>query len=240
MLVQGVGGEHDHRRARPAGLRLPQAQHVRGRQAVEARAFIAGADLKAMDSGWGPEDPPPSALVDRGAAARSAFRAIHECAVPVVAAVDGAAIGGGLAFVAVCDIIVASDRATFGTTEINVGLLGASAHLVRMVGQYKAREMYLTGAMVDAHEMARYGAIARVVAPDELAAVAREYAVALAAKSPLALRLAKQAMNRTERLPFDEGYRIEQDYTARLLGFEDSAEARQAYAEKRTPQWRWR
>jgi enoyl-CoA hydratase len=203
------------------------------------KAFIAGADLKAIDNDTGSE-PSPSSLVDRGALSRSAFAAIHECAVPVVAAVDGPAIGGGLTFVAVCDIIVASERATFGATEINVGLLGASAHLVRMVGPYKAREMYLTGALIDAHEMATYGCIAAVVPPEQLLDTARSYAATLASKSPLALRMAKQAMNRTEDLPFDEGYRIEQDYTARLLRLEDSAEARRAYAEKRDPQWKWR
>ena len=202
------------------------------------RAFIAGQDLHEISEGAG--DAKPGFFVDRGRVAREAFRAIHECAVPVVAAVDRAVIGGGVALVACCDIIVASDRSTFALTEINMGLLGASAHLVRMVGPYRAREMFLTGRAAPAAELAAAGAISRVVPPDQVQEVAMEYARTLAAKSPLALRLAKESMNRSEYLPFDEGYRVEQDYTARLLGLEDSQEARDAFFEKRAPRWRWR
>lgn len=202
------------------------------------RAFIAGVDLKEI--GQRPEDPSPAELVDGGRTARDAFDAIYHCAVPVVAAVDRAVIGGGLCIVACCDIIVASDRATFGLTEINMGLLGASAHLVRMVGTYRAREMFLTGRMAPASELAAAGAIARVVPAGEVDAAALEYGRTLAAKSPLALRLAKESMNRSEYLPFDEAYRVEQDYTSRLTRLEDSAEARNAFFEKREPQWKWR
>jgi len=202
------------------------------------RAFIAGQDLREISAGQG--EAKPSSLVDRGRLARDAFRAIHECAVPVVAAVDRAVIGGGVALVACCDIIVASDRSTFALTEINMGLLGASSHLIRMVGSYRAREMFLTGRAAPASELAGAGAISRVVPADQLLETAMEYAHTLAAKSPLALRLAKESMNRSEYLPFDEGYRVEQDYTARLLGLEDSQEARDAFFEKRAPRWRWR
>lgn len=202
------------------------------------RAFIAGQDLREISAGHG--EPAPSSLVDRGRLVRDAFRAIHECAVPVIAAVDRAVIGGGVALVACCDIIVASDRSTFALTEINMGLLGASSHLVRMVGSYRAREMFLTGRAAPASELAAAGAISRVVPADQVLETAIEYARTLAAKSPLALRLAKESMNRSEYLPFDEGYRVEQDYTARLLGLEDSQEARDAFFEKRAPRWRWR
>lgn len=202
------------------------------------RAFIAGQDLYEISAAV--QNPEPSFLVDRGRVAREAFRAVRECAVPVIAAVDRAVIGGGVALVACCDIIVASDRATFALTEINMGLLGASAHLVRLVGPYRAREMFLTGRAASAAELAAAGAISRVVSPDEVQETALEYARTLAGKSPLALRLAKESMNRTEYLPFDQGYRIEQDYTARLLALEDSQEARDAFFAKRAPNWRWR
>lgn len=202
------------------------------------RAFIAGQDLHEISAG--PADAKPSSLVDRGRVAREAFRAIHECAVPVIAAVDRAVIGGGVALVACCDIIGASDRSTFALTEINMGLLGASAHLVRMVGPYRAREMFLTGRAATAGELAAAGAISRVVPADQVLDASMEYARTLASKSPLALRLAKESMNRSENLPFDDGYRVEQDYTARLLGLEDSQEARDAFFEKRAPRWRWR
>jgi enoyl-CoA hydratase len=202
------------------------------------RAFIAGVDLKEVAQPA--QDPGPAEAIDRGRLAREAFRAIHECAVPVVAAVDRAVIGGGVALVACCDIIVASDRATFALTEIDMGLLGASSHLVRMVGPYRAREMFLTGRAASAAEVASLGAIARVVPVETLDAVVAEYARSLAAKSPLALRLAKESMNRTEYLPVDEGYRIEQDYTARLMSLEDSQEARDAFFARREPKWQWR
>jgi enoyl-CoA hydratase len=202
------------------------------------KAFIAGVDLEDVEQS--PSSGSPRASTDPGRAAREAFRALHECAVPVVAAVDGPSIGGGVALVACCDIIVASDRATFGLTEINIGLLGASSHLVRMLGPYKAREMFLTGRMAPAQELAALGAISRVVPAEDLHAAAGEVARGLAAKSPLALRLAKESMNRVEGMHFLEGYRLEQDYTARLMGLEDSVEARKAFFEKRPPRWRWR
>ncbi|MET7770869.1 enoyl-CoA hydratase-related protein [Nocardia sp. NPDC005366] len=206
---------------------------------VPDRAFVAGVDLNDVS---GPdEESTPAAMTDRGKVAREMFRSIHECAVPVIAAVDKAAIGGGFALASCCDMIIATERATFGMTEINMGLLGASSHLVRMLGPYRARDMFFTGRMATAAELAAAGVIVRVVAdPADLDAVADEYARALAGKSPLALRLAKESMNRTEDLPFQEGYRVEQDYTARMVTFEDSAEARQAFFDKRDPVWKWR
>lgn len=203
------------------------------------RAFIAGVDLKGMRNA-SPDDLPPSRLIDTGLVAREAMWAITDCAVPVIAAVNGPAIGAGLAFAACCDIIVASDNATFGTTEINVGLLGASAHLSMLVGRHKAREMFFSGDMVSAADLHQWGAVSAVVPRDELLATARELAQRLAAKSPLALRMAKASMNQVEGLPLKEAYRIEQGYTDRLLRFEDSAEARQAFFEKRPPEWKFR
>jgi enoyl-CoA hydratase len=149
-------------------------------------------------------------------------------------------LGAGLAFAACCDILVASENATFGTTEINVGLLGASAHLSLLVGRHKAREMYFTGEQVPASELYRLGAVRAVVPRAELMATARELATSLAAKSPIALRFAKEAMNRVEFLSLKEAYRTEQDYTARLRTYEDATEARNAFLEKRNAEWKWR
>ncbi len=164
---------------------------------------------------------------------------MYDCPVPVIAAINGAAIGAGLAFAAVCDVIIAAEGARFGTTEINVGLLGASAHLSLLLGRHKVREMYMTGELVDAAELHRLGAIRAIVAPDELMGAARELATTLAKKSPIAMRLAKEALNRVEFLPLKEAYRIEQDYTRRLASYDDAEEARLAYVEKRDPEWRW-
>lgn len=203
------------------------------------RAFMAGVDLKSIDAAR-PDEMAPSRLVDPGGAARAAMWAITDCAVPVIAAVNGPAIGAGLAFAACCDILIAAEGATFGTTEINVGLLGASAHLSRLVGTYKAREMFFTGELVPAAELYRLGAVRSVVPHDELLPTANELAATLAAKSPIALRMAKDSMNRVEDLPLKDAYRTEQDYTNRLVHLEDSAEARQAFFDKRAPEWKWR
>jgi enoyl-CoA hydratase len=209
--------------------------------AAGSRAFMAGADLRNLGT---PADDaarlPATSVTDPPRVTREALAAVDDCAVPVIGAVNGPALGAGVAFAACCDILIAAEEATFGAPEINVGLLGASSHLVRLVGRYKAREMYFTGERVDAAELHRLGAVRAVVPGPELMASARELAAELAAKSPVALRLAKEAMNRVQDLPLHEAYRTEQDYTARLATFEDAAEARAAVAEGRAPEWRWR
>jgi enoyl-CoA hydratase len=204
------------------------------------RAFMAGVDLQSVGPKERTREVPASLVTDTGRMARDAMWAITDCAVPVIGAINGPALGAGLAFAACCDMLIASDNARFGTTEINVGLLGASSHLLLMVGRHKAREMFFTGEQVPAAEMHRLGAVRAVVHREELLDTARDLALALAAKSPIALRLAKQSMNRVEFLPLKEAYRTEQDYTARLLNFEDAAEARNAFMEKREPDWKWK
>jgi enoyl-CoA hydratase len=208
--------------------------------AAGARAFMAGVDLQTVGPRPRGAETPASLVTDPARMARDAMWAITDCAVPVIGAINGPALGAGLAFAACCDILIASDNARFGTTEINVGLLGASAHLSLLVGRHKAREMFFTGEQVSAAELHRLGAVRRVVPLSELAEASRDLALGLAAKSPIALRLAKESMNRVEHLPLKEAYRTEQDYTARLLGFEDAAEARNAFMEKRAPEWKWR
>lgn len=204
------------------------------------RAFMAGVDLRTVATDDRGPDVPAALVTDPARAARDAMWSITDCAVPVIAAVNGPALGAGLAFAACCDIILAAEEATFGTTEINVGLLGASAHLSLLVGRHKARELFFTGEVVPAAELHRLGAVRSVVPRARLAEEAASLAASLAAKSPIALRLAKEAMNRVEWLPLKEAYRTEQDYTRRLLTFDDAAEARAAYLERRDPQWRWR
>jgi enoyl-CoA hydratase len=208
--------------------------------AVGDKAFMAGVDLKSVGQRPTGHEVPPSQVTDPARVARDAMWAITDCAVPVIGAINGPALGAGLAFAACCDILLASDNARFGTTEINVGLLGASAHLSVLVGRHKAREMFFTGEQVSAAELYRLGAVRAVVPRAELAVAARQLASELAAKSPIALRLAKESMNRVESLPLKEAYRTEQDYTARLQGFDDSREAREAFLEKRDPAFKWR
>jgi enoyl-CoA hydratase len=196
------------------------------------RAFCGGADLKGM-GGHGSEPPP----TDPGRVAREAMWAVLDCPVPVVAAVSGPALGAGLAFVACCDIIVASERAVFGCPEIDVGLLGAGSHLQRMIGPYRMRELYYTARRVSADEMFQMGALAKVVPHETLADEARAIAADIARKSPAAIRLAKEALNRVEDLPLKDAYRTEQDYTARLSRYDDSREAMRAFLERREPKF---
>jgi len=203
------------------------------------RAFCAGVDLKTYGT-TSTSDLPAKYAIDPARAARDAMWAITDCAVPVIGAINGPALGAGLALAACCDILLASENATFGTTEINVGLLGASAHLSLLVGRHKAREMFFTGEQVPAAELHRVGAVRAVVPLPKLLDVARDLAATLAAKSPIALRLAKESMNRVEFMPLKDAYRTEQDYTARLRGYEDADEARRAFLEKRAPEWKWR
>jgi len=202
------------------------------------KAFVAGVDLKT--SGNEPRHlRHPTELTDPGSVARESMWAIIDCAVPVIGAVNGYALGAGLAYAACCDMLVASESARFATPEINVGMLGASAHLSLMMGRHKVREMFLTGEQVSAEEMYRIGAVREVTAPDKLMDVAEDLARKLAAKSPIAMRMAKESLNRIEHLPLREAYRTEQDYTTRLMRFDDSREARRAFLEKRDPAYKW-
>jgi enoyl-CoA hydratase len=178
-------------------------------------------------------------LLDPGAIVRDCFWSVLDCPLPVIGAVNGAAVGAGLALVASCDVVIASGTARFALPEINAGVLGGGRHTQRLVGTYKARKMLFTGDFVPAAELLALGAVEAVVASAELMPTARRLALRIAAKSPIGLRLAKESMNRVEDLALKEGYRIEQDYTARVVGYHDSAEARAAYREQREPDWTW-
>jgi len=208
--------------------------------AAGSRAFMGGADLGSVGDRSDLDDRAATDVTDSGKVARDAMWAITDCAVPVVGAINGPAVGAGLAFATCCDILVAADHAWFATLEINVGLLGAGSHLLQLVGRHKARELFFLGERVTAQELHRLGVIRSVVSAEELLPAAMEVAAALAAKSPIAMRLAKESLNRIEGLTLKDGYRTEQDYTNRLLGFEDSTEARDAFRDKRDPEWRWR
>jgi enoyl-CoA hydratase len=166
---------------------------------------------------------------------REAFFAIQDCAVPVVAAVHGAALGTGLAIAASCDIVVASDDAFFGLPEITVGVMGGACHLARLVPQPVVREMFFTGRPVPAAELWRIGGISRVVARDELLESASALAADIARHSPTALRVAKHALNRVENMELQPGYAYEQSWTCWMADHPDSKEAIRAGREDRAP-----
>ena len=198
------------------------------------KAFCAGLDLNEFLT-WPADQDHVRAL-----AARELFRAVRQCAIPTIAAVNGAALGTGCVLSACCDIRIASDQARFGLPEINVGRCGGGAHVGRLVPPGLLRLMYFTGEPISAAEAHRSGFVERLVAPEALMDTAVALAGKIAAKSPLGLRMAKQALNGAEFLPVEEGYALEQTFSTRLLGTEDAREATRAVLEKRKPAFKGR
>ena len=194
-----------------------------------SKAFCAGLDLREFLAARVEDDPARAIIV------RRMFESVRHCTVPVIAAVNGPALGAGCVLASVCDIRIASENATFGLPEINVGRCGGTAHMTRHVPQGLLRRMFFTGAPISAQEAWRVGFLDRVVPLDRLMAEADELAAAIAAKAPLGLRLGKEALNRVEFMPVDEGYALEQEYSTRLLHTADAREATRAVLEKRTP-----
>jgi enoyl-CoA hydratase len=200
------------------------------------KVFCAGADIKARME----REPEPGDFWQHSRRAREAFHAIVECRVPVVGAINGPALGAGLALAASCDILVASDNATLGLPEINVGLLGGGRHSMRLFGHSKTRRMMLTGERVSGRELYRLGVVEECVPPDRLMDAALAIAAEIAAKSPVATRLAKHALNTIEFMTLRDGYRFEQNMTGELSKTEDSKEAMRAFVEKRPPRFQGR
>jgi enoyl-CoA hydratase len=196
------------------------------------RAFCAGLDLREFLAATPDQDPQRAAIV------RRTFAAVRQCAVPVIAAVNGPALGAGAVLASVCDIRIAGSNATFGLPEINVGRCGGGAHLGRLVPQGMLRKMVFTGAPISAAEAYRIGLIEEIVAPERLRTAALELARVIAEKAPLGLRLGKQALNEIELLPVEEGYAREQSYSTQLLHSADAREATRAVLEKRPPVFR--
>jgi enoyl-CoA hydratase len=206
--------------------------------AAGGRAFSAGIDIHELAGG---RDGPRTIAdtLDPGRYWRDTQHQIRYCPVPVVAAVERAAIGAGFGLVGVCDVIVASETATFALTEIDVGLLGGAAKALRLVGPFKTRMMLLSGQPLTAAELYRLGAAEAVVEEGKAEAHAVEIARRFAAKSPIALRLAKESILRIEGSELEDSYRTEQDYTQRMRTYDDSKEAMAAFREKRDARWTW-
>lgn len=193
------------------------------------RAFCAGLDLKEFLAAKVEDDPHRAAIV------RRTFAAIRHCAIPVVAAVNGPALGAGCVIASVADIRIAANNATFGMPEINVGRCGGTAHMGRHLPPGLLRRMFFTGKPISAEEAFRVGFVDEVVAPEQLQETAMALATTISEKAPLGLRLGKQAMNEAEYLPVEEGYAREQTYSTRLMQTEDAREATRAVVEKRAP-----
>ncbi len=193
---------------------------------ADGRGFQAGVDIKELQADG-------TKIVDVNRGCYDTFAAIYDCPVPVISAVHGYCIGGGIGIAGSSDFVVASDDATFALTEIDRGALGAATHLMRMFGMQKTRRMLYTAEPIDAAEALRIGGVESVVPREKLRDEALALARTIASKSPKALRLAKWSLNGIELLDPKESYRYEQGFTLELYTSPDSQEARDAFVEKR-------
>jgi len=198
------------------------------------RAFSAGADIREFVQ-------PPIPVRFREERKRVDFRAVMDrCPQPIIAAIRGYALGGGLELALACDIRVAAEDAQLGLTEINLAIIpggGGTQRLPRLIGRGKALEMILTGARISASEALRLGLVERVVPSADVVAAAQELARTLAAKAPVALRYAKESVVKGLELPLADGLRLENDLATLLRTTEDRLEGAKAFLEKRPPRF---
>lgn len=194
------------------------------------RAFVAGADIAAMEK--------MSAAEGRSMAlhGQAVMRRLELLPIPVIAAVNGFALGGGLELAMACDVILASSTAKFGQPEINLGIIpgfGGTQRLARRIGVGAARLLVYSGDMIAADEALRLGLVNRVVDPAELMNEARKLATSLAGKAPLALKQAKAAINAGVEADLDTGCRYEAESFAVTFATQDRSEGMRAFLEKR-------
>jgi enoyl-CoA hydratase len=178
---------------------------------AEGRGFNAGVDIKEMQRTEGFD-----ALLGANRGCAAAFAAVYECEVPVIAAVHGFCLGGGIGLAGNADIIVASEDATFGLPEVDQGALGAATHLARLVPQHLMRAMVYTCQTATAQQLHHYGSVLQVVTREELRETALEVAARIAAKDPLVIRRAKESLNGIDPVDVKRSYRFEQGFTFEL------------------------
>jgi enoyl-CoA hydratase len=195
---------------------------------AEGRGFNAGVDIKEMQNTEGFD-----ALIGANRGCYAAFAAVYECAVPVIAAVNGFCLGGGIGLVGNADVIVAADDATFGLPEVDRGALGAATHLARLVPQHKMRAMVYTSATATAAELHHFGSVLKVVPQASLRDAALEVAGQIAEKSPTVIRAAKESLNGIDPIDVKRSYRFEQGFTFELNLSGVADEHRDAFVAKR-------
>lgn len=197
------------------------------------RAFVAGADIREFE-GRTPVDQ------FKIMSARSIYEAVEDLPKPVIAAINGYCLGGGCELAMACDIRIASDSARLGQPEVNLGILpggGGTQRLPRLVGLGRALKLLYTGELVDAAEALRLGLVDEVVPADQLMVRAAALAETIATKSPVALRLIKEAARASQRTPLDEGLRHERTLFGLAFASADKAEGVKAFLEKRSPEF---
>jgi enoyl-CoA hydratase len=192
----------------------------------EGRGFQCGVDVKELAADG-------SKIIAANRGCYDTFGNLYDCPVPVIAAVNGYCLGGGIGIAGSCDFVIADEEATFGLPEIDRGAMGAATHAMRMFGMQEARRMLLTGEAIDAREAYRLGGLLKVVPKQKLRDEALELAAKIAEKSPTAVRAAKASLNGIELLEPKQSYRYEQGFTLELYTSNDSQESRDAFVEKR-------
>jgi enoyl-CoA hydratase len=190
------------------------------------KGFQCGVDVKELAKDG-------ALIVDVNRGCYEVFAAIYDCPVPVISAVNGFCLGGGIGIAGSSDLVLAADDATFGLPEIDRGAMGAATHAMRMFGMQEARRMLLTGEPIGAAEAFRLGGLLQVVPRAQLRSEALALAAKIAAKSPRAVRAAKASLNGIELIEPKSSYRFEQGFTLELYTSRDSQEARDAFVEKR-------
>ena len=195
---------------------------------AEGRGFNAGVDIKEMQNTEG-----FTALIGANKGCFAAFAAVYDCPVPVITAVNGFCVGGGIGLAGNSDVVIASEDAFFGLPEVDRGALGAATHLARLVPQHKMRAMVYTGATATAQELHHFGSVLKVVPREQLVDAAREVATAVAEKSPTVIRAAKESLNGIDPVDVKRSYRFEQGFTFELNLAGVADEARDAFVEKR-------
>jgi enoyl-CoA hydratase len=178
---------------------------------AEGKGFNAGVDIKEMQNTTGFD-----ALLGANRGCFAAFKAVYECAVPVIAAVHGFCLGGGVGLVGNADVVVASDDAYFGVPEVERGALGAATHLARLVPPHLMRTLYFTARTITAADLVPHGSVYEVVPRDELDAAALRLAADIASKDGRVIRAAKEALNGIDPVDVNKSYRFEQGFTFEL------------------------
>ena len=192
---------------------------------AEGKGFNAGVDIKEMQHTDGFD-----ALIGANKGCFAAFRAVYECAVPVIAAVQGHCLGGGVGLVGNADIVVASDDAYFGVPEVKQGALGAATHMARLVPQHLMRTLYFTARTIRATELVQHGSVYQVVPRDQLDDAALALAAEIAEKDTRVIRAAKEALNGIDPVDVNKSYRFEQGFTMELNLMGVSDELRDGFA----------
>lgn len=199
------------------------------------KSFVAGADIGELSAA----DREGGLKITRNG--QAAFGKIEALPKPVIAAVNGYALGGGCELAMACDIRIASERAKFGQPEVTLGLIpgyGGTQRLPRLVGKGKAKELILTGEIIDAQEALRIGLVERVVPHEKLLSEAEILASKLAGLGPVALKLAKNSIDAGFNKPMDEALKVESERFGEVCATEDKNEGTKAFLEKRKPEFK--